>query len=267
MGLLGMTGFGFGEISCPDFSVRTEIRSWNSKGLDVSIKGSLPFASWESIIRKDILSSGIHRGHVRVDVYMKVRNAQYTIEFNKSFINSLLKGLEKEGLEISVSLSDLVSLSNINNVLYIEMKEDKRLLRATREALSMAIERLNKQRRAEGKQMERLIKGQEKKMEALFHKLARRISFLDKKGVFEDLPTKGKDVFEELNRLEMNMGLFKKVMLDDGPKGKELDFISQEILREANTFLAKIVDARATKYALGIKVAADRMREVLQNVE
>ncbi len=264
MGLIGMTGFGVGQVSLPDFSVRVEIRSWNSKGLDISIKGNLPFSSWESIIRKDLLLSGLHRGHIRVDIYVKIRNAEYDVEFNKSFINSLLEALKREGLEVNISISELFS---IPDVLYVEMKEDKRLLKAIRSALSFAIDGWNKQRQKEGRQMEGLVRGQMKKAKSLFERLSKRVRLLDAKGSFEDLQTKGKDVFEELKRLEMNLGLFDKVMEGSGPKGKELDFISQEILREANTFLAKVVDAKASRYALGIKVAADRIREVLQNVE
>ena len=264
MGFKGMTGFGIGEVEDKTCHVKAELRSWNSKSLDISVKGDIFLPEWESLIRKEIIDFGVKRGHIRAQFYLRIKSPKYNVSINKTLLKELILETEEIGMNLSVSLSDLFSVPDLVSV---EMQHNKRMWKLIRQALHKALVLLDKERLKEGKAMQLIILQQIAEIERAFSKIEQKVNSLDKRGFFDEFQTKGKDIFEEVKRLKMNIDLFKKTQNSNRAKGKQLDFISQEIMREANTFLAKVIDAKLSKQALKIKVCADRIREVVQNVE
>ena len=79
--------------------------------------------------------------------------------------------------------------------------------------------------------------------------------------------TQKTDVAEELDRLQIHLGEFKKLLIKNQAQGKQLDFLLQELNREANTLASKSLNAELTLSAVSIKVLIEEMREQVQNIE
>ncbi len=264
----GMTGFGTVQVEEEWGTVRVEVRSWNGKGLDISIRGPFLLPEWEYVLRQEIKAFGIYRGTIRVDLFVQVRNAEYEVVVNKGLMSSLLEGLsEYPQLNEKFSIYDAVKIPGL--VQYY-LKDPSRITPSLLGAVRQAVKSLMDMRKKEGREIFQLVQFLVKESADLSRKIEERVHDLDKAGFFdirEETSSFRKDVHEEVKRLKMNIKIFRNKMREKGPKGKAMDFIAQEILREANTFLAKIVDAELSGYALALKLRADRIREVVQNVE
>ncbi len=265
---VGMTGFGTAQVEDKWGVVRIDIRSWNGRGLDVSIRGPFLLTEWESLLRRELKRVGISRGTVRVDVFVQLRNVEYEVSVNEGLLSSLLRECSKfSQLSEQISVYEAV---NIPGVVQYYPKDTSQITSSLLKAFHQAVKTLVDMRRKEGQEMFRVVHGLVREISDLSEKIRKRVRLLDKTGFFdkrEDLSTLRKDVYEEVKRLKMNIKNFRSKMRSSGAKGRALDFIAQEILREANTFLAKIVDTELSNYALSVKLCADRIREVVQNVE
>ncbi len=264
---VGMTGYGVGEVESPRASIRIEVRSWNSKGLDISVRGGFLLPEWEAVVREEVHRSGVQRGNIRVDVFVRPRQVDYAVIINYGLWRSLQRELTKIGVGGTLSVADAMAVPGLIST---SLKNPSQIVPDLKRALQKALRGLHVFRHKEGIRMEKVVRRLISKVEVLFSRIARRISALDKQGFFlqdQESGYKRKDVHEELKRLKMNIDMFLIEMKKTGAKGKRLDFISQEIMREANTMLAKIADARVAKYALELRMVVDRIREVVQNVE
>ncbi len=265
----GMTGFGVGQEENQRVEVRAEIRSWNNRGLDILVKGPLLFPEWESSVRQRVKEKGIFRGSVRVDIFVHLREAEYNVVVNKGLLHSLLK--EISGLPaINLDTLSFCDLMRVPGLVQFSLKDPSEVVPPILRAVDRALRALIKCRQEEGREMFLIVQQLMNEIVDLSNKMKTRLDVLDREGFFavgEDVHTLRKDVYEEISRLKMNIKIFKQKMKQKGPKGRELDFIAQEILREANTFLAKIVDRDLSLLALSMKVKVDRIREVVQNVE
>ncbi len=269
MGIVsGMTGFASVKFVSEIADIEMEAISRNSKYLDIRITGDLPSLEIEQIISKAIASSGIQRGAIKVVVHTKLKNVSYDISVNKKLLSGLKRSFRDLGLEVSSSLS-FEDIASIPDLVRFFPKKSPKLLSSFSSAAQLLAERLKKQREKEGKAMAKLlvslIADAVRKQKAL----SKRLSVLKRKGllvVAQDTDGE-KDIFEEVKRLDMVLGMLKTSLSEKRVKGRDLDFICQEALREANTILSKIKDAQITKTALSLKTAIDRMREIAQNIE
>ncbi len=264
---VGMTGYGVGEVESPRASIRVEVRSWNSKGLDISVRGGFLLPEWEAVVREEVHRSGVQRGSVRVDVFVRPRQMDYTVIINYGLWRSLQRELSNIGVKGALSMADVMAVPGLVST---SVKNPSQIVPDLKKALKKALRELHSFRQKEGLRMERVVRRLISQAGGLFSRIARRISSLDRQGFFlqdQESGYKRKDVHEELKRLKMNIDMFLIEMKKTGAKGKRLDFISQEIMREANTMLAKIADAKVAKYALELRMVVDRIREVVQNVE
>jgi uncharacterized protein (TIGR00255 family) len=301
-GIYSMTGFAQGRVERDGAAVRINLRSVNHRFLDLHLRMPDGFEVFESRIRQGIRNR-LRRGHVDVNVYYEAVGSG-AVEVNHELVQSYMRAVERLRKEFGVKTEpDLVSLLRLPGVvaapgvadeLQSEEKQEK-LGEQVEACLEQALNRLETMRRSEGQalteEMQRLLKqiaGRTAEIEvfaervrpAIARRLEERLSDL-LKGVQIDplrlaqeaaiLAERG-DVSEELARLRSHVEQFRKLLSGAGEAGKKLDFLLQEMQREANTLLSKTPGVESeglaiTELALEVKSDIEKLREQAQNVE
>ena len=301
-GIYSMTGFAQGRVERDGAAVRINLRSVNHRFLDLHLRMPDGFEVFESRIRQGIRSR-LKRGHVDVNIYYEAVGSG-AVEVNHELVQSYMRAVERLRQEFGVKTEpDLVALLRLPGVvaapgvadeLQSEEKQEK-LGEQVEACLEQALNKLETMRRSEGQsltiEMQRLL-GQiatrtaeietfaERVRPAIARRLEERLAEL-LKGVQIDplrlaqeaaiLAERG-DVSEELARLRSHVEQFHKVLAGAGEAGKKLDFLLQEMQREANTLLSKTPGVESeglaiTGLALEVKSDIEKLREQAQNVE
>ena len=290
-----MTGFGRSEYSDEKRSVTAEVRSVNHRYCDVSVKMPRRYSFAEETLKKavkEILSRG------KIDVSISVVNLtedDVTVKLNTSvaeqYRSSLTELKEQFGLQDEISLELIAGLPDVMKTVP-ELEDEDAITEALKIPVVEAVKKLDAMRQLEGEKLkEDLLKRREiikeitgkiKERAPLVveehkQKLEDRISqLLDKSveipedrlavevAVFADKC----DITEELVRLDSHMDQMQKI-LGEGKQavGKRLDFLVQEMNREANTIGSKANDLEITNYMLTIKSEVEKIREQVQNIE
>ena len=290
-----MTGFGRSEYSDEKRSVTAEVRSVNHRYCDVSVKMPRRYSFAEETLKKavkEILSRG------KIDVSISVVNLtedDVTVKLNTSvaeqYRSSLTELKEQFGLQDEISLDLIAGLPDVMKTVP-EIEDEDAITEALKIPVVEAVKKLDTMRQLEGEKLkEDLLKRREiikeitgkiKERAPLVvkehkQKLEDRISqLLDKSveipedrlavevAVFADKC----DITEELVRLDSHMDQMQKI-LGEGKQavGKRLDFLVQEMNREANTIGSKANDLEITNYMLTIKSEVEKIREQVQNIE
>jgi uncharacterized protein (TIGR00255 family) len=302
VGMYSMTGFAQARVDRDGSSVRINLRSVNHRFLDLHLRMPDGFEVFESRIRQAIRDR-LRRGHVDVNIYYEAGGAG-TIEVNHELVESYMKAVEKLRQEFGVKTEpDLVALFRLPGVvaapgsasdLQSEEKVEK-LGEQVEVCLEQALNKLEAMRRSEGQSLTvemQTILGQiasrtaeietfaERVRPAIARRLTERLADL-LKGVQLDpirlaqeaaLLAERSDVSEELARLRSHVEQFRKLLGGSGEAGKKLDFLLQEMQREANTLLSKTPGVESeglaiTGLALEVKSDIEKLREQAQNVE
>jgi uncharacterized protein (TIGR00255 family) len=301
-GIYSMTGFAQARVERDGSSVRINLRSVNHRFLDLHLRMPEGFEVFESRIRQAIRNR-LRRGHVDVNVYYEPGGTG-RIEVNRELVDSYMNAVERLRKEYSVKTEpDLVALFRLPGVvaapgaasdLQSEEKQE-RLGEQVEACLEQALNKLEAMRRAEGQaltvEMQEIL-GKivartaeietltERVRPAIARRLAERLEEL-LKGVQLDpirlaqeaaLLAERSDVSEELARLRSHVEQFRKLLAGAGEAGKKLDFLLQEMQREANTLLSKTPGVESeglaiTGLALEVKSDIEKLREQAQNVE
>jgi len=274
--LKSMTGFGSEEARiAPLGKVRIELKSSNHKFLDMVFHLPDGFLSLEDRIKKEI-EAAIKRGRITCVVNVTQGEA-HQIFINKPLLKNYilaLRQIEKEcAVQDELSLETLVHLPGVLSLSESRIPKESiwpRLKGLVRQALAG----LESMRQKEGKstcaylkkQAEiltnnlRLIKARFKKV--ISRKAASLESDEERASFLKDT-----DISEELDRLAFHIRNFTSKLNKAGPVGKELDFIAQEMQREANTIAAKSCDTAVSARTVAVKSLIEKIREQAQNVE
>jgi len=271
-----MTGFGGAEVEVRGYGkISVELRSTNHKFLEVILhlpEGSL---SLEEKIKK-IIESKIKRGRVTCAVNLSGKQTG-DASVNKALLKKYLEKLKsiKKELNLSDDLS-LTALINLPGVLTLEEKRvsPESLWPKLKLALNTAVSNLTQARMKEGAALGVYLKKQAQELKerlsgikAILKKSlkARLVSLAtdEERAVF----LKDTDTTEEIDRLDFHINNFKSKIIANGSVGKELDFIAQEMQREANTLAAKTFDLAVSAQVLKIKSLIEKIREQAQNIE
>ncbi len=287
-----MTGFGRAEIKTRWGKVVAEARSENHRFLDISFQVSPQTLSLIEPNLTEIVREKLSRGKVKVTVKAEGLGNK-TLPLNlgraKEYWHSI-KRLKKElGIEEEIRLEHLLMIRDV-----FSGDEEGELDEKNRDEVKMAVKKavykLEKSRETEGKKLEKDFRERAVKIRGLIKKIeAKRGSFLKEaseklreriKDVFEDLKideerlyqevvllTEKSDITEEVVRLKSHMERFKEIVKKDGAIGRELDFLLQEINREANTVSAKSKDAEISHLVVELKAELEKIREQAQNIE
>jgi uncharacterized protein (TIGR00255 family) len=301
-GIYSMTGFAQARVERDGSSVRINLRSVNHRFLDLHLRMPDGFEVFESRIRQGIRNR-LRRGHVDVNIYYEPGGTG-TVEVNHDLVESYMKAVEKLRQEFGVkSEPDLVALFRLPGVvaapgaasdLQSEEKQE-RLGEQVEACLEQALSKLEVMRRSEGQSLTSEMQGllgqiaartaeietlTQRVRPAIARRLEERLVEL-LKGVQLDpirlaqeaaLLAERSDVSEELARLRSHVEQFGKLLAGAGEAGKKLDFLLQEMQREANTLLSKTPGVESeglaiTGLALEVKSDIEKLREQAQNVE
>jgi uncharacterized protein (TIGR00255 family) len=287
--IYSMTGYAVAATELPIGSLNLELRSVNHRYLDVQFRIPDDMRTLEAGLRERA-TARIGRGKVEVRITVnKSPASQSSLQLD----DELLKQLKQLNNKVTSAMPDSEPLS-VNDVLRWpgmlggDTLQQEELLEACNRLLDQALDDLSATRAREGEKLKKLLLERINAMEALVRNVAPRMpqlisAYKDKLTArlkeamvnMEDERLKQElvlfaskiDVDEELSRLSAHFGEIRRILDKGGAVGKRLDFLMQELNREANTLGSKSVDVEVTQTSMDLKVLIEQMREQIQNIE
>ena len=299
--ILSMTGYAQVKGGALGWDLRVSVKSVNHRFLDLKVRLPEGFDLYELRLRQ-IVRDRIHRGHVEIHVTVEP-GAATPIQVNKDLVTNYLRAADELRLQTSVSAAlDVVALLRLPGVIgglapaLPESEEDQEKLgRELERCLRDALNKLDEMRRAEGRHLSEDLRSrlahiseQTDQVRVLVVQLrpafARRLEMrlkellngttIDSGRIAQEaaMLAERSDISEELDRLKSHLQQFAKLLDGAGELGKKLDFLLQEMHREANTMLSKTpgVESEALKITgigLEVKAEIEKLREQVQNIE
>jgi len=289
-----MTGYGRGSIVSDEFSVSVDLKTVNNRFLDIHLRLGSELSSLEAGIKRQI-GSRLARGRVDVTVNFE-RTAQVAYELNRALIAGYVQALREMQEEFSIAGElDINVLARVPGALQPARDGlNKAMISGLEQAVEEALNELEQMRAQEGEALRKEMYERVENIEKLIPKiegaaadlvdayrarLQKRIGeLLNRDGqVIEIDPGRlaqevaylsdRSDVSEEMVRLRSHLVQFREALDSTSETGKMLDFLLQELNREANTTLSKSTDLSIKEAALGIKAEVEKLREQVQNVE
>ncbi len=289
-----MTGYGRGNVSSETFSATVEIKTVNNRFLDINLRLPYELQSMEAELKK-IITHRLSRGRVDVNLQTE-RTEEIVYELNRPLIAGYLSAIKQMQEEFSLSGEpDLNVIARLPNVLQNpknDLSED--FVEGIKNALVLALHELENMREMEGeilktelgnllsdiehhltiiepesenvteeyrqrltKRIKEMLSKSDSQIELDQARLAQEVAFLSDRS----------DISEEIQRLKSHIEQFRQIMNEEKETGKRLDFLTQELNREANTIASKTQNLTVKESALSIKSAIEKIREQVQNVE
>ncbi|MDQ3219653.1 MAG: YicC family protein [Acidobacteriota bacterium] len=275
-----MTGFGRGAVNENSFSVTVELKTVNNRFLDLALKFSSELQPLESNIKR-LIGSRLSRG--RVDVNLQYdRTNEINYELNRPLIAGYLAAMKNMQDEFSLSGEpDLNVIARLPNVLMPKKDDlDDKFMSGVEKALADALDDLEKMRENEGRmlknELEMRLNEIEKRLplieaeaaniaEEYRRRLTKRVGELlaksdsqieiDQSRLAQEIAylSDRADISEEIARLATHIEHFRTIMDEEKEVGKRLDFLTQELNREANTITSKTNNMTVKENALQIK--------------
>lgn len=271
-----MTGFGAHEVEIDSVgTISVELRCTNHKFLESVYNLPEGWISLEEKLKKEI-EGQLRRGRIYCAINIREQVAQ-GICVNRRLLKSYLhelNSIKKEfNLEDGLNLDSLIRLPGI-----LSLKENRlaggHIWDQLKPVFLQALANLSRARLKEGRALSVLLKNRsdmlKKDLVFIKQRFAREIkNRLNKIQVQEEKAAflKGADIAEEIDRLHFHIKNFQAKVAKGGPIGKELDFITQEMQREANTLAAKSFDLAISGRAVQMKSQIEKIREQVQNIE
>lgn len=293
-----MTGFGRSEFKVSHGLIRAEIKSINHKFLEVSLRLPGHLNEFEEAVRR-LVAQKIRRGKITLSVQAPdpsvgtvrlVLNQALAKEVADK-IRQLKKTLRiKKGGDENFILKEALHYPEVLTKDHAGEKSGA-FLKSLSRAVELALENLKGSRAAEGRALKKDFLKQLAVIQKAVTMVEKRIPALAKefrknleKKAFEFLPKniavdrerltleaalylKNSDIAEEATRLKSHLDAMKKALGEEGELGRKIDFIGQEMIREANTMGAKSSDVLIANLVIQIKSAVEKIREQSQNVE
>ena len=279
-----MTGFGREEKLINDKKIVIEVRTLNSKGLDISLKVHESLSFIEDYLRKSVKEKLI-KGKVDVILDIEDTNEDLLLPFNKSKIKAYIKELRKDfKIDESQIISNLLTENSyVKSNITFNKREEKKI----KILLDKVIQKQLRYRRIEGEALGKDLEKSLSKINSYINKVvsveANRIK--DKKNKFKsyfnELNEKYDksrleqeiiyyieklDINEEIIRLQHHLKFFSSEMKKKEIKGKKLSFISQEIGREINTIGSKANNFEIQSIVVNMKEELERIKENVLNI-
>lgn len=289
-----MTGFGRGVVQETEFAVTVELKTVNNRFLDISLRLSGEMQPLESTVKRQI-GNRLSRGRVEVNLTYE-RTAEINYELNRPMITGFLAAMKEMQNEFSLAGEpDLNVIARLPNVL-LPKKDDlsEEFIVGVEKAVNTALDDLERMRENEGemlrnelnfrlseienrlptieaesgtvaeeyrarltKKISEFLAKSESQIEIDQGRLAQEVAYLADRS----------DISEEIQRLTSHIEHFRQIMSEEKEVGKRLDFLTQELNREANTIASKTTNLVVKENALAIKSEIEKIREQVQNVE
>ncbi|MCW8195641.1 YicC family protein [Proteobacteria bacterium 005FR1] len=284
-----MTGFARQESSHPWGTLSCEIRSVNHRYLEPHFRLPEPLRAIEPELRNR-LRKAVHRGKVEVSYQLKTDGASAgDLKINLELVQKLADALRQVDAAVDAAAPvNTVDVLRWPGVLEGDAADSEALHRAAVEAFDQALRQFTAHREREGAELAQIIcqrldavaEEVDKVrgvlpaiMQAQRDKLLERIAAIKEEVNPERLEQElvfyahKADVAEELDRLVTHIGEVRLALKAKGAIGRRLDFLMQELNREANTLASKSIAADTTQSAVELKILIEQMREQIQNIE
>ncbi|RTL13253.1 MAG: YicC family protein [Neisseriaceae bacterium] len=288
--IYSMTGYAANQIQINSATIQLEIKSVNHRFLDITIKSAEEFKSLENQLRT-LMAQYINRGKIDIKLFLKDNQSQNnTLELNHELLQkylNLMTQIEKYGIsQAPLTIPQILSIPGILSQTQFTTDEIQEPLLTE---FSVLLSKFVQTQSIEGEKLQQLlssrltqiaevvtqIKPLLGKVTAEYQtKLKQRLAEFMRESEINDARLQQElaffcqkmDVSEELDRLQAHVNEFNALLNKGGQIGKRLDFICQEMHREANTFGSKSVAIETTQKAVDLKVLIEQIREQVQNI-
>ena len=288
-----MTGFGHAEAVTKERKITVELKSVNHRYLDLSIKMPRKLNVFEGQIR-NLMKHYMQRGKVNVFITFEVYTAgSVSVKYNREIAAEYLKYLKQMEEEFSLENDMKVSaLSRYPEVLTMEEQSinEEETWNSLEGPLNEACRKFVKTREREGENLKNdllskldglenmvikvqqrspeVVKAYREKLEAKVHELLEDAQIDESRIAAEVILFSDKICNdEETVRLLSHIRGMKKILMEKEGIGRKLDFMAQEMNREANTILSKSSDLEVSDIAIDLKTEIEKIREQIQNIE
>lgn len=296
-----MTGYASESFIINSTKFIVEIKSVNSKTLDLNIRCPYFLKSYENDLRKEI-SSKLFRGKIELNVTSEIGKNLDEISINQEIVSNYIKQLKElnniDSKDFSESTNQFLNISSEKDYLKIAMRlpnaySSKSIdlsaseITSIIDKISIATKNLNDYRAKEGSEMEKDFRNKislikkllgniekiekeriSKKREKLLEELKKIDLEIDNNRLEQEMIyyLEKFDINEEIIRLKSNILIFEEALESNNPVGKKLGFICQEIGREINTIGSKANDANLQKYVIEMKDNLEKIKENILNI-
>jgi len=289
-----MTAYARAEKSADDLKATIEIRSYNSRHIDMSIRIASPYQFLEDKL-KELISARIARGRLEIRLQIEDHSDEAaTLEIDKARANALMAIFDQ--LRTTYKMKDEITMNLLLNaggiIKPVENSPNEEIIWTTvKDCTLVALEDLEAMRRTEGdflasdfrqrldfinNCLEQIKKGSTDLLAQYQQRLTERITALTQNIVELD-PTRvtqeaafladRSDISEEMTRAASHLNQFEQIMQAPEPAGRKLNFLLQELNREFNTIGSKIGNATIAHLVIDVKSELEKIREQIQNVE
>jgi uncharacterized protein (TIGR00255 family) len=283
-----MTAFARVEQAGPRGTLSWELRSVNHRYLEPHLRLPEAFRDLEGAVR-EALRQGLSRGKVECTLRLSEENAGQALQINRERAAQLIAAAE----DVAALISQPAALNPLEilawpGVLVADAADPQALNNAALQLFAQALDELKLGRIREGGELARLLNERLDAMQQevanlreqvpqmlatqrqkILERCAEMRVELDPQRLEQELVllAQKSDVAEELDRLATHISEVRRVLRSGGAAGRRLDFLMQELNREANTLGSKAFDPRSTQAAVNLKVLIEQMREQVQNIE
>ena len=293
--LNSMTGYGEALGERDGVSYLIEIKAVNNRYLKTIIKLPEASAFLEDEIDKE-LRSQLARGTINYVLRQKGLSAGALFEIDEAALRGVVTQLKEVGSAVGAEGTiDLANLLNLPGIVQPVLPDEEEMTRVKQIVLQLtreALDKVKQMREAEGKFLEADLKKHCDAMEAELETIRQRSSSvvqeyarrlrkrvdellaeaklrLDEETLAREVAILAdrSDISEEIARLDAHLQQFRQVCKTEGQAGRRLDFLSQEMLREANTVGSKAADAQIARSVVDVKCLIERLKEQIQNIE
>lgn len=282
-----MTAFAALNTNLGETEVKWEIRSVNSRFLEMHFRLPESYRGLETQLR-ELLRQQLTRGKVEVSLRLNDGQSNASLSVDHVLVQSLLAAISQieSHMPTSTTLSpmDLLRWPGVLTQQETNKATDSQLI----ESFAKTLQHLSEGRLREGEKLNEIIQQRIdtiakileelrielpqilKRQETLLkERIQRLVTEADPARIEQEtvLLIQKADVEEELDRLEVHIGEVGRILEQDEPIGRRLDFLMQELNREANTLSSKSISLFSTQAAIDLKVLIEQMREQIQNIE
>ncbi len=295
--LLSMTGYGEARYQSDDLTLSIELRALNNRYLKVSVRASDPYHLLEPEFEK-VIRRVVRRGTLQVHCRCERAAGPQDFRINVTALRSYLAQIEAVRSELGLTergdglLGQVLALPGVvpePGSLSAHLEDDWPRIE---KVLTAALDKLQAMRQEEGRAMAQELLAHRDTIAAHLDRIRTRIPLvatnyrdrlyervrnllgelnvqLDRNDLIKEVSifAERSDIAEEVVRLASHLGQFHEMMKDKESPGRKLEFLTQEMFREANTIGSKAGDVEISKEVVEIKATLEKIRELVQNVE
>lgn len=291
--LKSMTGFGRCEIATDEYKISVEMKAVNHRYLDLSIKMPKKFNYFEAAIRTQ-LKKYIQRGKVDLFIsYEDYTDEKMSLKYNRTLASEYMNYFRQMADELGIpNDASVLRVARLPEVFTMEqaLDDDEHMWQILEQAIDEAAERFVETRTREGENLKidllgkldymltlvdqidvrspKILEEYRAKLESKVQELLAGTS-IDEGRIASEVVIYADKICtdEETVRLKSHIEATRKELTAGGSVGRKLDFIAQEMNREANTILSKANDLEVSDCAIALKTEIEKVREQIQNIE